>query len=225
MPVFHGASPCCSEMPLSASKQLFFIIFTVLEGFQAIKRRSSDSSALLSRIFLGNNVPRGTLFLIYFQNILSDYCCLFYKIFYPDIICFFFFTFYPVFLRFLYICLYYKFSFVLVFFRRTAIRIVICFCLAMIYFYFCAFFVFPFFGNSRPIYKASLAVLIRINFCMILFSLFCFLLKSVKQQSFMTFLPVFNGIYYQNKAVGFRYFMIYLLYFLLISFLAFRFIF
>lgn len=93
-----------------------------------------------------------------------------------------FFRFYPVFLRFLYICHCYKFSFVLNFFRRTAIRIVICFCLVRInMLLFLRFFrFFGFFGNSRPVYNASLAVLIRINFCMILFSLILFSFKIYK---------------------------------------------
>lgn len=71
--------PKCLCLPQNS---VFSSFFTVLEGFQAVKRRSADSSALLFRIFLGNNVPRGTLFLICFYNVLSDYCCVFYKNFY-----------------------------------------------------------------------------------------------------------------------------------------------
>ena len=53
---------------------------------------------------------------------------------------------------------------------------------------------FGFFGNSRPVYNALLAVLIRIDFCMILFPSFCFLLKFIKQRKFMTFFCIWRHL-------------------------------
>ena len=64
--VSRGFSVLFQKCLCLPQNSVFSSFFTVLEGFQAVKRRSADSSALLSRIFLGNNVPRGTLFLIYF---------------------------------------------------------------------------------------------------------------------------------------------------------------
>lgn len=133
-----------------------------------------------------------------------------------------FFKFYPVFLRFLYICLYIDFHLFWSFLRHTAIKIVFCLCIVMVYFNFLRLIRFPgFLGNSRPIYEVLLAVLNHINFCMII----CFFLlkfcETTVFYAFFLYLPASIVRIKPSVSDNLRYVGL----FLLISLLALRFIF
>lgn len=105
---------------------------------------------------------------------------MFYKNFYPGYFLLFssrFILFFFVFFIFAFII---NFLLFWSFFRRTAMNSYLFLSCNDILLFSRFFRFFGFFGNSRPIYKASLAVLIRIDFCMILFPSFYFLLKFYK---------------------------------------------